>query len=31
MADEFEEIQIEQAWIGAEELPLHFANSFLAT
>lgn len=29
MPEEFEEIQIEQAWVGAEDLPVHFANAFV--
>ncbi|HWI96445.1 MAG TPA: hypothetical protein VNS60_10315 [Solirubrobacterales bacterium] len=26
-----EQIELDQAWIGAEELPVHFANAFTGT
>lgn len=30
MAKAPEEIELDQAWIGAEDLPVHFANAFAA-
>jgi hypothetical protein len=29
MAKPPEEMELEQAWIGAEDLPIHFANAFV--
>jgi hypothetical protein len=31
MTEEHEEIELEQVWVGAEELPVHFANAFAIT